>query len=211
VGIIDDVRFLGLQTDVGSQIILPAGHNPGVLTSLVVRSTRRDPQLAATIRETLHALHPTVAVHDSRDMTTRLEATLDPQRRAMAGAAAAAALFGILGVTGLVSNLLNYVTRTRRAIGIRVAFGATRQHVVRLVLSRAARLVVCGSALGCGLGALGLRYLVHHQPGLIVPGLPGYVIASGVVTLVGLAAAWPATRAALRIEPSSLLREDSYR
>jgi len=211
VGIIDDVRFLGLQKDVGPQVILPADHNPGVLTSLVIRSTRRDPHLPATIRETLHELHPTVVAHDGRDMTARLGAVLEPQRRALIGAAAAAGLFGILGVTGLVSNLLNYVYRTRRSIGIRLALGATKTHVARIVLSRAAVLVGTGAALGCALGTLGLQYLAHHQQGLIMPGPAGYVVATCAATLVGLASGWPATRAALRIEPSSLLREDLYR
>jgi putative ABC transport system permease protein len=119
--------------------------------------------------------------------------------------AAAATLIATCGIYGLMAYA---VTQRRREIGVRMALGAGRGDVLRLVLSRALRIVAAGVIVGLA-GAVAVTRVLQTFLFEVTPTDP---IAFATVTLllmaVGLLAAWLPARRATRIDPCAALRAE---
>jgi ABC-type antimicrobial peptide transport system permease subunit len=119
--------------------------------------------------------------------------------------AGAAMLIATCGLYGLMAYA---VTQRRREIGVRMALGATRRDVQRLVLGRALRIVAVGLVIGL-VGAVGVTRVLQTFLFGVTPTDP---IAFAAVTLlllaVGVLAAWLPARRATRIDPSAALRAE---
>ena len=113
----------------------------------------------AAIREAVHAVDPNVPVYDVRPMETLLADSLAPRRfavRILGFFAAAALLLASLGLYGVLSYA---ITMRRREIGIRIALGAKRTAVLRLVVGQGLRLAGTGVALGIAAAILFGRFI----------------------------------------------------
>jgi putative ABC transport system permease protein len=127
----------------------------------------------------------------------------------MRAAAVALGGFGVLAVllaaTGIHGVVAYAVARRRREIAIRIAIGATRRIILRLVIGRIATLLAAGALLGsmlaAGAGRLleGIVYDARAHDFLIL----GAVVL--IVLVVGVVACWVPARSALRVEPASAL------
>ena len=117
-------------------------------------------------------------------------------------------LAGLLAVIGLYGILSYMVARRRSEIGIRMALGADRRIVIRLVVREAMTLLVIGLVIGAGLAAAAARSARSLLFGL-EPGDPATMIGAivGLAVVAVLAAYWPARRAA-RLNPVMALREE---
>jgi ABC-type antimicrobial peptide transport system permease subunit len=115
-----------------------------------------------------------------------------------------ALLLAGLGLYGLTA----YAVACRRAeIGIRMALGSTGAGVIRLVVARAAWLVVAGILIGVGVSAWASKFVATLLYGLDPRDLPTMVGAGVTLVIVGIVAAWlPALRAS-RLDPATVLRE----
>jgi putative ABC transport system permease protein len=115
-----------------------------------------------------------------------------------------ALLMAAIGVYGVTSHAVNL---RRGEIGIRMALGATRGSVVRLVLARVSMLVGAGIVAGLAIGAFASRFVATLLYGL-EPGDPVTLIASAAtLALIGALAGWlPANRAS-RLDPTEVLRD----
>jgi ABC-type antimicrobial peptide transport system permease subunit len=133
---------------------------------------------------------------------------LELQRFLMVLAASFAGIAMTLTVIGLYGLLSYAVARRRREIGLRVALGAARREVLGMILGQAARLIAVGLILGLA-GAIAVQRLLQYLLFGIRPGDPVFIIiAGGLVSLAGLAAAYlPAVRAA-SVDPSQALRNE---
>ena len=114
----------------------------------------------------------------------------------------------LLAAIGLYGTLSYYVSRNRRAIGIRVAIGAARSDIVALLAGRVARLIAAGAALGLA-AALALSGSVRALLFGVAPADP---VSMGLAVLLLIAIALvalllPAWRA-MRIDPAVALREE---
>jgi ABC-type antimicrobial peptide transport system permease subunit len=129
--------------------------------------------------------------------------------RLMAALAGAFGLLaGVLAVLGLYGVIAYMVARRRNEIGVRIALGATRTRVIRLVLGEATLLLVFGLAIGVGFAAWAGRTAASLVYG-IKPGDPLTISsAAALLALVALAASYaPASRAS-RLQPMDALREE---
>jgi predicted permease len=119
-------------------------------------------------------------------------------------------LLGLLLATiGLYGVMVYSVTRRTREIGVRVAIGATRGDISRMVLRDSVRLTVVGS----GVGLLAALFVTRPLAVFLVPGLrpndPVTLAAvAGVMIMTGLVAAWGPMRRALAIDPNTALRNE---
>ena len=165
-------------------------------------------QMAAALRNEIHSVDPSLAVLS--DMTIE-----DHLRDALLLPRVSAAMFGIFGISGLLLaavglyGVMSYSVSTRtREIGIRLAMGATRGGVLRLiVLAGNAALVYCGwrrvaVGLGCSRVASGVLYgITSHDP-ITFTTVPLFLAA------VTLLACWIPARRATTLEPQTALRHE---
>jgi putative ABC transport system permease protein len=119
--------------------------------------------------------------------------------------AVAATLIATCGIYGLMAYA---VTQRRREIGVRMALGADRGDVLRLVLTRALRIVVAGVIVGLA-GAAGVTRVLQRFLFGVTPTDPiAFTIVTLLLMAVGLLAAWLPARRAARIDPWAALRAE---
>lgn len=176
----------------------------------VLVRTRGDPALVLSdLRQVLLHLDPTLPIYDARTMEEHLRMSafgFMPLRMAafMAGAQGLVGLMlAIMGVYGVVAFSVNQRTRE---IGIRLALGADRRDVLKLVVAGGLRLIM----IGLGLGLLVAFGLAHVLSGLLVGLNPLDVPVFATVTLtlagVSVLACYLPARRAMRIDPAITLK-----
>ena len=119
--------------------------------------------------------------------------------------ATTATLIATCGIYGLMAYA---VAQRRREIGVRMALGADRSDVLRLVLTRALRIVVAGLIVGLA-GAVGVTRVLQRFLFGVTPTDPmAFTIVTLLLMAVGLMAAWLPARRATRIDPCAALRAE---
>jgi len=209
VGIVEDVRMGGLDTDPREAVYLHYPQAPffGWL-HVAVRGTRDAAELAGELRGGVAALDPGVPVSSVEPMEQVVSRSLAGPRVTTVLMGVFAALATTLAAVGLYGVLAYAVSRRVREIGIRVAMGATTGGILRLVVGRGALLIGLGVAVGWGTAFAGGRVL----SGLLFqvdPADPLSLGAAGVgvVAVALLACLLPALRAT-RVPPLEALRRE---
>lgn len=213
VGVVEDVRLLGLDKDPKPEIYasyrlakgLP-GANPSQMT-LVVRTASKPSALVPFVRTTLFDLDPTMALNDVRPMAVRLSASLAQPRfyTLLIGAFAGMAL--VLAVAGVYGVLAYSVSRQTRSLGIRRALGASDWHILALVLGKGCRLVALGLLVGSAASLAMARILAHLLFGVSTNDPVSFVAAALTLGSVALFACYVPARRATRIDPMEALRQ----
>lgn len=181
---------------------------PGFNLNFVIRSAVPTRQLADAIRQAAAAVDPNVPVIEIKTQTALIDHLLLTDRLLSILSSAFGILALILSTVGLIGLLAYAVARRTNEIGLRMALGASRSNVAKLVLKDSLRLVSLG--IGTGLpGAFVVGWMLRHVLFHLQPADP--ITASfslAILIAVALLSAWlPANRAA-RIDPMSALREE---
>ena len=176
---------------------------------VVVRAAGGDPlALAAPVRRAVSALDPNVPVSRVATMEQNIATDFAPQRLVLILLASFAVLAVVLASLGLYGVMALGVAQRTRELGIRLALGAQRANVLRLVLGQSARLVGVGLALGlvAALGAGRLLAGIVYGVSAVDPGVLG-LVALGLGG-VGMLASYLPARRATKIDPLTALREE---
>jgi putative ABC transport system permease protein len=209
IGIVGDVRHLGLDEAPVPMFYTPHTQQPSYHTmTLVVRTAADVPGLAPLVRAELRQMDAGVPLFQVRTVDQVLSrAVAQPRLRAglLALFAGLAGLLAALGVYGVVS----YVVQQRtQEIGVRMALGASRQDVLTLMLGQGMRPVLAGVVLGL-IGAAALSRALGALLFGITPGdVPSYAVAAVGLTLAALAATLVPARRAIAVDPAVALRAD---
>ncbi|MGA8670181.1 MAG: FtsX-like permease family protein, partial [Terracidiphilus sp.] len=206
VGVIGDVRNTSLEQPAEPQIYEPDMEFGGGY--IAVRATLPAKSLAVNIRTVLHSLDPNLAAGDVQTMGN-LESDASAQRRfqttLLTVFAATALSLALVGLYGLVAYS---VSRRTREVGIRMALGAQRRDVLRLVLKKAVSLLAIGLASGLVASWFATRAIEAFLFGV---GLHDPITILSVCALLAgsgsIAAMIPARRAA-SIDPIQALRTE---
>jgi ABC-type antimicrobial peptide transport system permease subunit len=115
----------------------------------------------------------------------------------------------LLAAVGLYGTMVYSVARRTREIGVRMAVGATRWDISRMILYDSGKLIVVGSAIGLGIAVFAVRPLAMF----LVPGLRptdpiSFTVVVLLLTATGMIASWGPVRRALSVDPASCLRDD---
>jgi ABC-type antimicrobial peptide transport system permease subunit len=153
-------------------------------------------------------LDASMPLFDVRSIVSMLGFVLLPMRVAAIALGAFGGLAAMLAMTRIHGLVAYAVASRRREIAIRLAIGASRGSVVRLVVRRVAMLVVLGAAAGMVLVAAIdglLDSVVYQRPDNDYGTL---VMVAGVIVLIGLAACWRPVRRVLRLQPAAALHAE---
>jgi putative ABC transport system permease protein len=209
VGIVGDVKHLGLDEERVPMFYTPQAQQPSYHTmAVVVRASTEAAALAGTIRRELARLDRGVPLYRVRTLDTVVAAAVAfPRMRAwLFGVFAALALaLSAIGVFGVVGYL---VGERRHEIGVRLALGAKPASVLRSMLLEGMRPVAFGIAAGLATSVAAARLLSRMLYGVSALDVATYVIVVAILCLVAAAATWIPSRRVLTVEPMSALRTD---
>jgi predicted permease len=210
VGVVGNIREGQLDMSIRPAIYAPYYQDPGHDFALTVRSELEEHALLKSIKDTVHAIDPAIVPYGETSMTEIMQSSstayLHRSSAWLVGGFATLAL--LLGVVGLYGVVAYSVSQRTREIGVRMALGAQRGSVYRLILKEAGWLVAAGVILGlaCSLGATRLMgKLLFGVSAWDIPTLVAVAMTLGTSAM--LASYLPARRAA-SINPTEALRAE---
>jgi putative ABC transport system permease protein len=174
--------------------------------NLVVR-TKGDPMsIAGSLRNAVHAIDPDQPVSAMRPMTEWLDSSVTPSRSLTTLFGLFAALAMILAATGIYGVMSYSVAQRTHEIGVRMALGARRADVLKLVVGQGMLLTLIGVAIGL-LAAYGLtRVMATLLFGVTARDPITFAVVAALLTTVALVACLVPARRATKVDPLVALR-----
>ncbi|HEY3627248.1 MAG TPA: ABC transporter permease [Terracidiphilus sp.] len=206
VGVVADVRHTSLEEDPGPQLYRANEGFDGA--SIAVRSTLEPAAITAEIRSTLRSIDPSLAITDVGTMGNFVSQASARRRFQTSLLTAFAAIALLLALVGLYGLMAYSVSRRTREVGIRMALGAQRSHVLLLVLKNAAALVGCGVGAGLVAAWLTTRMMRSFLFGVSVHDPTTIAAVCALLLLCGLMAALLPARRAASADPMKALRTE---
>lgn len=208
VAVVGDVKHWGLDDQRRLQVYVPSAQQPQQSTTIVVRSDRNPMSVAGAVRREVLAVDPNQPVGAFRTMQELVSDSLLLQRSSvtlLSFFGVIALLVGAVGIFGIIY----YLTMQRvHEFGVRMALGAPRNSVLKLVLLQGMRLTTIGLVIGATL-AFGLAQTISA---LLFGISPGDVVTYGSVALllavIALVATYLPARRASKIPPVVALRNE---
>ena len=210
IGVVDDIREGALDDPLGPAVYFPVNQNPGNGFFLVVR-TAQDPTTALPVLvAAIHRLDRGIGV---RNEFTMIEHIHDSQASYLhssaawfvGGFAVCALLLGVIGLYGVIAYS---VSQRTREIGVRMALGAQRSSIGRLILGEASYLVLLGLVFGIAASFFIGRFLRSLLFGVSSWDLSVLTGVSATLAAATLIAAWIPARRAATIDPMEALRNE---
>ncbi|HLY39982.1 MAG TPA: ABC transporter permease [Terracidiphilus sp.] len=210
VGIVKDVREGGLDEDLWPVEYQAIYYEPDSFVAIAARTSGDDKAMLPTIVKTIHQVNSGLGTYGEITMTDSVESTQPAllhrfSTLLVSGFAVIALVLGVVGLYGVVAYS---VSQRTREIGVRMALGAKRSNVYRLVMRQAGWLTLIGIAIGlaCSIGASSLMgKVLFGVTAWDVPTLAGVAVVLGVASLA--ASFLPARRAA-SVNPTEALRAE---
>lgn len=209
VGIVENVRQLTLTAEPRAAMYFAVTQDVGIgdtLRDWVVRASGNPAALAPAIRDAIWRLDPALPISRIETMDRVRAAYLGPQRFELSLFSLFSLVALVLAAVGLYGVTAYSVSRRTHEIGIRIALGARRGDVMRLVVGSGAKLALAGVAAGVVL-ALGLTQLMAGLLFEVTPADP-LTFAAVAILLSGVAllASYIPARRAMRVDPMIALR-----
>ncbi|BCS30923.1 hypothetical protein TBR22_A01240 [Luteitalea sp. TBR-22] len=211
VGVVADIRHMGLDRDVQPMLYVPYQQETGALflrfVSFVARTPTPGP-VSEAMRAEVRRAAPDLVIQGAATMDEAVAASVAPPRFRMVLLvlfATAAMLIATLGIHGLMAYA---VAQRRREIALRMALGAERRDVLLFVLARALRIVGAGLVLGLVGATVMTRVLQRFLFGVTPTDPAAFGVVTAILLVVALLAAWVPARRATRIDPWAALHVD---
>jgi putative ABC transport system permease protein len=208
VGVVDNVKYTGIASGPEGVIYRPFSQSSFRIAVLLLRTTGDPNAIAADVRRIINNYDSDIGIPRVRSLDGWIaDATAQPRFRTLllssiAGIALVLAMIGLYGV-------IAYSTSQRTAeIGLRMAIGAQRSDVVRLVLAEGTRLAIAGIVLGVAGAYWATRLLSSFLYGVTATDLGAFAGSSIALLVVALLATYLPARRAARIDPMTALRSE---
>ncbi len=203
LGVVSDAKYQDLRSPIDPTMYVPSS---GGNSSFEVRTSMNPTAVAASIRSVVSQMDGNLPVFNVHTQAELIDQLLSQERMI----AKLSGFFGILALLlaciGLYGLLSYEVSRRTREIGIRVALGAQRRSVLKLIVGHGILLAIAGAMVGIGVTMVVTRYLksmlydIHAND-------PATIAAVAILlTLVAVAACYIPARRAIRVDPMVALR-----
>jgi putative ABC transport system permease protein len=212
VGVVGNVRLVGLDSGINPTIYVPIDQNPypAPMRSghLLVRSSLDTATLVAAIKNELKTIDAGVPIAQVKSMEVVIADSLAQRRLSMSLLAVFAGLAAILAAVGIYGVMAYSVAARTHEIGVRMALGASSASVLRMVLLNAAKLTGAGIIVGL-VAAIGLtRVMASLLYGVSATDPITLAVTSTLLASVALAASYLPARKAASVDPMLALRYD---
>ena len=209
IGVARDVRSDGLDTEpppmVYGSAVAYSGWNP---MNVVWRASTDPASFVPAIREIVRRIDPGVPIYDVRSLTELVTDSFGPRRFNMYLLGVFAGVALLLAAVGLFGVMAYLVTQRTREIGVRLALGADRGDIFRLILGRGIVLASAGAAIGVGC-AFWLTRLMTSLLYSVSATDPGTFVAVPILlVLVAILACYVPARRAMKVDPVTALRAE---
>jgi putative ABC transport system permease protein len=207
IGVIADTRNAGLRDEPAPAVVMPYSIVAPTQRMLAVRSAAADPNLLLNpVRAQVREMDVEQPLGRPITLSDALGEQVIQPRFTMALFSAFAALGLALAAAGIYSVLSFHVTRRTHELGVRMALGAPRRHVLGLMLTMGGRLVLIGVVIGVAASLASTRLLRSQLYGVQQADPIAYAAVAVVLGLVALVACYIPARRAASVDPLVALR-----
>jgi putative ABC transport system permease protein len=206
VGVVGDILHYGMDAQPEPIVYWPEARMPYSAMTIVARTAGDSMSVASAAIKEIHEMHPDQPVSDVRSMNAVIGESVSRQRFNMLLLAVFAGVAMLLAVVGIYGVMAYGVTQRRHEIGIRVALGARRGDVVRMVMGQGLALTMAGIGIGAGAAYALTRLMKTLLFGVTATDPATFAgVALLLATVATVACYFPARRAT-RVDPVVALR-----
>jgi predicted permease len=198
IGVFGDTKFAQLRRETAPIIFLPLVSNGA---HFELRAAASPPALVKSVREIVSQAGENLPLTDIRTQTEQIDQILFQERLMARLSSFFGALALVLACIGLYGLLSYEVARRTRELGIRMALGAQRRDLLRLIVGQGILLVLIGAAIGIAAGLGVTRFISSMLYGLHANDPVTFAAVAILLTLVALAACYIPARRAMRADP----------
>ena len=206
VGVVGDVRDAGLGKDPGPMMYVPFAQAPFWGGDIIVKTTLDPAMAASAIRRTVGGIDKDLPVANVVKLADLVDASVAQPRFRTYLLTLFAAIALLLAATGIFGVISYSVARRTREIGIRIALGASRGSVLRLVFCETMLLTLTGLAFGVPCALVAGRLLKQMLFEVSAADPVTLVAVPGVLVATAMLAAYIPVRRAMRVDPTEALR-----
>ncbi len=208
VGVVADMRHRALDDKLWPELFRPFEQSPSPWMTLLVRSAGDPSVLAAPMRGIVQSIDRSQPVFDVELLERRVSQSLAARRERALVLGAFAALALAIAVVGIYGVLSYSVARRTHEIGLRMALGAGRTEVLKLIVGAGLRLAAAGMAIGLA-GAVALtRVLSTFLYGTKATDVATFATVCAVLAAAALCASYVPAHRAARVDPMAALRRE---
>jgi predicted permease len=210
IGVVDDIREGPLEAEIWPAAYYAFNQEPDLDFSVVVRTLQSEQSVLSVLPDAIHEIDSNINVSNLTTMTERVRNAPQVYLRSSAtwlvgGFAAVALLLGLVGLYGVIAYS---VSQRTREIGVRIALGAQRAMVYRLILKEAGMLALAGIVIGLGSSVIIaslMRKLLFGTPPWDITTL---ACVAGLLGASALLASFLPARRAASVDPMTALRAE---
>jgi len=203
VGVVRDTKYNDLRREINATMYTPQGAGRATFEL----RTAADPQaILPAIREVVAQVNTNLPLFDVKTESEQIDRLLFQERLVARLSGFFALLALVLACVGLYGLLSYEVSRRTREIGIRMALGAHRETVLKLILRQGLVLAIVGAVVGIGVASGVMRYLASMLYDVRANDPVTMIAVAVLLTVVALAACYIPARRAMRVDPIVALR-----
>lgn len=208
VGVVADIRHRTLDDKVWPELFLPFDQYPSIWLTVLVRGVDDPSALAAPIRRIAQSIDSSQPVFDVDLLEHRVSESLTERRERASVLTAFAALALLIAVVGIYSVMSYSVARRTYEIGVRMALGAARGQVLRMIVHAGLRIATVGIIIGLTGALFVTRVLKTFLYGVEPTDAITFVLVCATLTLAAFLASYFPARRAARVDPMVALRQE---
>jgi putative ABC transport system permease protein len=201
VGIVGDIRHRGLDLEALPEYYVPLAQGPYTSMILAVRSEQDPRSLVSAIRREVQAIDPGQPIAHIRTFEQVIADSVAPRRLSVVLLGVFAGVAMVLASVGIYGVMSFLVMQRTHEIGVRMALGAQREDVLRMVILHAGKLVCAGTALGLIVALFSTSLLRSVLYNVSTLDLPTFIIVTVTLGAVAFLASYVPARRATRADP----------